>query len=249
MEFFKTVIFLADKFSASFFKGTMMTLAISIIGTLLGFLIGFLVGIVQSAPSNKDKITLKTILLQVIKAICGLYVFLFRGTPMIVQAMVVYYGSLQGLGINLSPFTAGVIVVSLITGAYMSENVRGGILSIETGQIEGAKALGMTHFTTMISVVLPQVFRNLIPQMCNMYIGNIKDTSVLNIISITELFFVARSIAGTYYTYFEAFTIIAIIYLLLTTIFNALFKLLENALKGKDNYQLAMEYMDDGKTA
>ena len=157
---------------------------------------------------------------------------------MIVQAMVIYYGSLQAFNIDLNSFTAAIIVVSLNTGAYMAETVRGGIQSVDPGQQEGAKALGMSHMLTMITIVLPQTFRNILPQMGNNFIANIKDTSVLNIISVTELFFTTKTVAGSYYKYFEAYTITAVIYLALTIVFNLLFKLLEKYSAPKSGYEM-----------
>lgn len=134
--------------------------------------------------------------------------------------------------------TAAVIVVSLNTGAYMAETVRGGICSIDPGQAEGAKALGMSHVVTMMTVILPQAFRNILPQMGNNFITNIKDTSVLNIISVSELFFTTKTVAGSYYKYFEAYTITAVIYLVLTVVFNFLFGLLEKWCAPEKEYAL-----------
>ena len=124
----------------------------------------------------------------------------------------------------------------------MAETVRGGILSIDPGQHEGAKALGMSHFTTMFSVILPQAFRNIIPEMGNLFITNLKMTSVLNVIGIAELYFVTKTAANVYYCYFEAFTLTGLIYLVLCIIFSRLLKLLEKKMAGKTDYELAMEY-------
>ena len=110
------------------------------------------------------------------------YVEFFRGTPMMVQAMFIYYGSAYLFNINMSMWFAAFFVVSINTGAYMAETVRGGILSIDEGQTEAAKAIGMTHVQTMMSVILPQALRNIMPQIGNNLIINIKDTCVLSII-------------------------------------------------------------------
>ena len=144
------------------------------------------------------------------------YVELFRGTPMIVQAMVVYYGAMSMFNIDMSPMFAGFLVVSINTGAYMAETVRGGIESIDPGQREAAVAIGMDHFQTMRCVILPQALRNIMPQIGNNLIINIKDTSVLNVISVTELYFASKSAAGVYYRYFEIFFITCVIYFIMT---------------------------------
>ena len=120
----------------------------------------------------------------------------------------------------------------------MAESVRGGIISVDPGQMEGAKAIGMTHFQAMTNVILPQAFRNIIPQIGNNFIINIKDTSVLSIISIVDLFFVHKSVAGALYTYFESATIVMVIYLTMTLISSRLLSLWERALDGAQNFEL-----------
>lgn len=238
------ILRLLKEFGGLYLEGTKITLLVSIFGTFLGFVLGFVTGMVRSTPVTKGDYSMKALLYRLLVKVSDLYLLLFRGTPLIVQAMVIYYGSLQALHLDLSSFSAAVLVLTLNTGAYMAETVRGGILSVDPGQMEGAKALGMTHLTTMVTVVLPQAFRNIIPQMGNTFIANIKDTSVLNIISVTELFFTTKTVAGTYYKYFEAYTITALIYLVLTVFFNFLFKLLEDHMEIKNSYELATEYLE-----
>ena len=157
---------------------------------------------------------------------------------MIVQAVFIYYGLLQVFGIKMGMWTAGFFIVSINTGAYMAETVRGGIVSIDPGQTEGAKAIGMTHVQTMTSVILPQAIRNIIPQIGNNFIINIKDTSVLSVISITDLFFVHKSVVGALYTYFESAVIVMIIYLSMTLLASYLLRAWEKALDGPQNYDL-----------
>ena len=135
---------------------------------------------------------------------------------MIVQSMVIYYGTAQAFGINLDRTLAAIFIVSINTGAYMTEIVRGGILAVDKGQFEAATALGMTHNQTMRKVVLPQVVRNILPATGNEFVINIKDTSVLNVISVVELYFSGNTVATQTYQYFQTFTIIAVIYFVLT---------------------------------
>jgi len=170
----------------------------------------------------------------------------FRGTPMIVQAMVVYYGSMSLFNIDMSAMFAGFLVVSINTGAYMAETVRGGINSIDPGQTEAATAIGMNHLQTMRSVILPQALRNIMPQIGNNLIINIKDTSVLNVISVTELYFSSKSAAGVYYKYFEVFFITCTIYFIMTFTVSRLLRWVEGRMAGPRDYQLvAYDPMQD----
>ena len=187
----------------NFLRGAGMTLLISIVGTLIGSLIGLIIGVIRTIPVPEKGG--KRIFLKVINGILSAYIEFFRGTPMIVQAMVIYYGSALAFGIDVNKIVAGLFIVSINTGAYMAEIVRGGIVSIDKGQFEAAQAIGMNHFQTMINVVLPQVVRNILPATGNEFVINIKDTSVLNVISVSELFFQTKSIAGNNFRYFENF--------------------------------------------
>lgn len=176
--------------------------------------------------------------MRIVRGILRAYVEIFRGTPMIVQAVFIYYGSFY-LGQGLSYWSAGILVVSINTGAYMAETVRGGHCSIDPGQTEGAKAIGMTHVQAMVSVILPQALRNIIPQIGNNFIINIKDTSVLSVITFTDLFFVHKSVAGSTYLYFPSATITMLIYLTMTLIASILLRKWEAYLDGAENYDLA----------
>ena len=220
-----------------FVKGTLITILISLVGTLIGLLIGMFIGIVKTIPEGNNP--LLNGLLSIVKWLLNIYVQVLRGTPMIVQSMLFYYGLQQFAGIDLQPLTAAFIVVSINTGAYMAEVVRGGINSIDKGQFEACSALGMSHFQTMRHVVLPQAFRNIIPSVGNEFIVNIKDTSVLNVISVNELFFTTKSIAGANLKYFQTYLITSFIYLMLTLSIAGLLHLLEKKLRGSENYELA----------
>ena len=172
-DFFGWVIFLIQKYGSLFVKGAVYTLILAIIGTLAGCIIGFLVGIIREIEIQEESNKAYKFSIKFIQLILTCYVEFFRGTPMIVQAMVIYYGAMEAFNIDMSPFTAGLFVVSINTGAYMAETVRGGIESVDVGQTEGAKAIGMTHFQTMLYVILPQTLRNIMPQIGNNLIINI----------------------------------------------------------------------------
>ncbi|MDU4959342.1 MAG: amino acid ABC transporter permease [Sporomusaceae bacterium] len=238
VTFFEWVYFLLQQYGVLFVKGAAVTLLLAVAGTAIGCAIGLVVGILQTIPANPKDNWLKRSLNRCVRAVLAAYVELFRGTPMIVQAMVVYYGSMQLYDIDMSPLFAGFLVVSVNTGAYMAETVRGGILSIDAGQKEAAKAIGMNHFQLMAYVILPQALRNIMPQIGNNLIINIKDTSVLNVISVTELYFLSKSAAGAYYRYFEVFFITCAIYFIMTFTVSRLLLWIEKRMDGPDNYAL-----------
>ena len=177
--------------------------------------------------------------LWVIKLIMNAYVEFFRGTPMMAQAMFIYYGMLPLLGLNLSMWQAAYFILSINTGAYMAETVRGGILSIDPGQTEGAKAIGMTHVQTMLYVILPQALRNIMPQIGNNLIINIKDSCVLSVIGVAELLYKTKSAAGALYMNFETYTITMIVYFIMTFTCSRILRWLDNRMDGSDNYDLA----------
>ena len=196
------------------FRGARVTIYISLLGTVIGTVIGLLIGLIRTIPKGKNKV--ENGVLRLVNTILSIYIEVFRGTPMIVQSMVIFYGSKQAFGIDMDPIGAGLFIVSINTGAYMAEIVRGGILSIDKGQFEAAQAIGMTHVQTMFNVVLPQVVRNILPATGNEFVINIKDTSVLNVIQVTELFFQTKTISGMNYKYFETFFITSVMYLIMT---------------------------------
>lgn len=243
---YEWVAFLAKKYFNMFLSGTWITLYVAIIGTIIGFLLGFLIGVIEDVQINREDNIFKKIIIKLVKIIFAVYVEVFRDTPMIVQAMVIYYG-IRLAGGSISPIPAGILVTFLNTGAYMAETVRAGIKSIDVGQREGALALGMSPLKAMVVVIIPQALRNIIPEMANMFLTNLKMTSVLNVIGVSELFLVAKTTGAIYYRYFEAYLLIAVIFFVLCFIFNRLFLVLEKKLAAKKDYVLAVEYMDDGQ--
>ncbi len=236
-DFWGWVVYLLQQYGPSFLRGAGTTMLIAVISTAVGCLIGFGVGIVQTTPADKAH-PVKYILMKLVRFLLDAYVEIFRGTPMMVQAMFIYYGLAQLFNIHLGTMEAALFIVSINTGAYMAETVRGGILSIDPGQTEGAKAIGMTHVQTMNAVILPQALRNIMPQIGNNLIINIKDTCVLSVIGTVELFFATKSVAGAMYTYFEAFTIAMVIYFVLTFSCSRLLRLWESRMDGPDSYEL-----------
>ena len=231
-----------SKYGSSYMNGAKNTLVLALVATLIGCIIGFICGILQTIPHAKTDHPVKRFFLALIRAIVRIYVEVFRGTPMVLQAVFVYYG-LPYFTNQQVQFTnvwmAAILVVSINTGAYMAETVRGGILSIDPGQTEGAKAIGMNHFQTMLYVILPQALRNIMPQIGNNFIINVKDTSVMFIISFTDFFAVHRGVVGATYLYFPSAALEMLGYLCMTLIASLLLRMWEKKLDGDDSYALA----------
>ena len=238
-SFIGKVIYLAEHYGPAYLSGAKLTMLIALIGTAFGCLIGFFCGIIQTIPVSKTDSIFKRAVVKTAKLILNVYVEFFRGTPMMVQAMLFYYGLIQYSAYRPTTTFAGIVVVSINTGAYMAETMRGGIFSVDRGQTEGAKAIGMTHLQTMLYVILPQAIRNIMPQIGNNLIINIKDTSVLTIISVCELMYQGKAVAGTYYTMFESMTIVSLIYLTLTFTCSRLLRLMEKRIDGAESFDLA----------
>ena len=223
------------KYHQMIFKGIGYTMLVSIIGTIIGLVIGLLIGVFRTMPTPKNKFL--RVLKKAADWILSAYVEIFRGTPMMVQAMVIFWGlALINNGVTLNVVFAGLFIVSINTGAYMAEIVRGGIISVSKGQFEGAHAIGMTHAQTMFYVVIPQVLRNILPSVANEFVINIKDTSVLNVIGFTELYFVAYTINSINYQTFATYLLVAIIYFVLTFTITRILRLIEKKMDGKKNY-------------
>ena len=234
--FFGWVVFFNQKYGTFFLKGAGTTLLIASISTLIGFALGLCVAMVRTIPINENDSKVRKTFLKIAQGILVAYIEIFRGTPMIVQSMVIYYGSAELWGVDMSPLTAALFIVSINTGAYMAEIARGGIISIDKGQYEAAQSIGMTHWQTMYSIIIPQAVRNILPSIGNEFVVNIKDTSVLNVISVSELFFMSKSAAGTYMRYFEVFFITCVIYFVLTFSITRILLLVEKKLDGPDNF-------------
>ena len=225
----------------NYLSGMGRTLMLAIVATAIGCVIGLACGILQTIPHSKTDHIAKRLLLGLIRVILRAYIEVFRGTPMILQAVFIFYG-LPYFTSNTVRFdniwTVSILVVSINTGAYMAESVRGGILSVDPGQTEGAKAIGMTHFQTMISVILPQALRNIMPQIGNNFIINIKDTSVMFIIGFTDFFAAHKAVAGATFTYFPSAAIEMAGYLTMTLIASFLLRWVEKRMDGSDSYEL-----------
>ena len=236
------IVLLLTNYWPLYLNGVKNTLILALVATAIGFVIGLVCGILNTIPYAKTDRWIKRFFLKLIRVLVRIYVEVFRGTPMVLQAVFIVYG-LPYFTNNALRFdniwAAAILIVSINTGAYMAESVRGGIMCIDPGQTEGAKAIGMTHVQTMTSVILPQALRNIMPQIGNNFIINVKDTSVMFIMSFTEFFAAHRYIVGLNNKYFPSATIEMVGYLTMTLIASALLRLLEQQLDGGDSYELA----------
>ena len=225
MSFAKCIEILS-KYYLSFLLGIRTTLIVAISGTLFGLMIGLLVGGFRAIRLDKTASGAKKTVKKLLDIIGRIYIEVFRGTPMMVQAVFIYYLVYTNL-VRWDKMTAAIFVISINTGAYMAEIVRSGIQAIDPGQNEAARSLGMSSMQTMMDVILPQAIRNAFPAIGNELIVNIKDSSVLMIISITELMFQSNSIAGTTYRFTETYFLTAAIYLILTGLSSIILGMIE----------------------
>ena len=221
-----------EAYGPRYLAGVQNTLILAVAATAIGCLIGLICGILNTIPYTRQDPLPKRFLLRLIRVVVRVYVEIFRGSPMMLQAVFIYYGlpyftynSVQFSGYS-GIWAASILIVSINTGAYMAESVRGGILSIDPGQTEGARAIGMTHVQTMTGVILPQALRN------------IKDSSVMFIIGFTEFFAQHRNIVGVNNLYFPSAAIEMIGYLTMTLIASFLLRLVERLMDGASDYEL-----------
>lgn len=235
MSFFRDVLNIITKYYPQLLAGVGNTMLIALTGTVAGLVIGLLTGIVRTTAPSKNPVL--RVLQKILNAIIAVYVEVFRGTPMMVQSMVIYWGYAYATGGSTLPLVpSGILIVSINTGAYMAEIVRGGIISVDRGQFEGAMSIGMTHSQTMFKVIIPQVMRNILPSVSNEFVINIKDTSVLNVIGVTELYYFAGIIKRQSFETFQTYLVVCVLYFILTFTVTRLLRFVERKLDGNDSY-------------
>lgn len=235
MEFLNDVWTILKTYYPQLLAGVGNTLLLALTGTIAGLLIGLLTGIVRTTPLSRHGFL--RFLQKLLNGIIAVYVEIFRGTPMMVQAMVIYWGyAFATGGKTLALIPSGILIVSINTGAYMAEIVRGGILSIDKGQFEGAMSIGLTHSQTMLRIILPQVLRNILPSVSNEFVINVKDTSVLNVIGVTELYYFAGIIKRQNFQTFQTYLVICVLYFIMTFAITRLLRFCERKLEGKEHY-------------
>ena len=214
-----------------FTHGVMITILFALVGTGVGFLIGLVIGGIRAIDIKETDKPFIIFIKKISHLLSGFYIFTLRGTPMMIQAIFFYY-FFRDL-FHWSMFVAGLCIISVNTGAYMAEIIRSGIQSIDKGQKEAAMSLGMNDFKTLIYIILPQAIKNSFPSIGNQLIVNIKDSSMLNVLTITELFFQTVSIAGSTYQTVETYFISALLYLILTSLAYLLLNYFEKKMGSK----------------
>lgn len=232
------IIQILTKYAPSLLLGVRTTMIIALIGTGCGFILGLVVGGIKAIHLDLTSSKASRIFKKIIDFIITVYITIFRGTPMMVQAVFIYYALLDI--IHWNNFTAACFVITVNTGAYMAEIIRSGIQAVDIGQTEAARSLGMSNAQTMFSVVLPQAIKNAFPAIGNELIVNIKDSSVLMIISITELMFQSKSIAGSTFQFTTVYFIEAMMYLILTSVCALILNLIEKKLNNDTTVSLPM---------
>ena len=201
-------------------EGLENTLIISIVGLLIGILIGTLIATVRVVPKYKR-------LPRVLNAICTFYVELFRGTPMVVQLLIFYYVLLPLLGIKMTGVEVSIWVFGLNSGAYISEIMRSGIQSVDPGQMEAGRAVGLSFATTMRHIVIPQAIKNILPTLGNEFIALIKETSVVSFVGAADLYVAFNYIGSNSYEFMVPYLVMAIIYIVLVLLISLMIRLME----------------------
>lgn len=205
-------------------NGLLTTVKIAVVGLLIGILIGTLIAVIRVMPKYKW-------FPKFLDKICDVYVAFFRGTPMVVQLLIGWFGIVVGASLNINRELAAMIIFGLNSGAYVSEIMRSGINSVDVGQMEAGRAVGLSFWTTMIRIVIPQALKNVLPTIGNEFITLTKETSVLSFIAIVDVTRALQNIADASYSYMISYIVLAIIYIILIAIITVIFKLIERRLK------------------
>lgn len=203
--------------------GLTNTALIAVFGLLIGFLLGSVIAVVKLIPTNNIFIT-------ILKKICDGYVAIFRGTPIVVQLLLLHFAVFPAIGLNLSEVAEASLIFGFNSAAYISEIMRGGINSVDKGQMEAGRSLGFSYTTTMVRIVIPQAFKNILPTLGNEFISLIKETSVLSLIAVTDLTKSFKAIAESTYEYFIPYIMLAVSYFVIVYVISLLVKLLERRL-------------------
>ncbi len=208
-------------------EGLQNTVMIAVLGLMIGIVIGTVIAAIRVIPKYK-------VLPRILNGFCSFYVGLFRGTPIVVQLLVFYYVMLPLMGIRISGLQVAILVFGLNSGAYISEIMRGGILSVDVGQMEAGRAVGLGYWTTMLRIVIPQAVKNILPTMGNEFIALIKETSVVSFVGAADLYVAFNYIGSNSYEFMVPYLVMAIIYIILVLIISAGIKIMERSLRKSD---------------
>ena len=223
----------SEYFRKLLLDGLINTIKVAVVGLVIGILIGTVIAIVKVAPKYKR-------INRILDKICSVYVAIFRGTPMVVQLLLAYYVILPSMEIKgVNALTVGIVVFGMNSGAYVSEIMRGGLNSVDKGQMEAGRALGLSYNTTMIKVVIPQAIKNILPTLGNEFITLIKETSVLSFITVYDLYTALSTIGSKNYEKMVPYLVMALIYIILVLLITLLVKILENTFAKSDKNRVA----------
>lgn len=208
-------------------EGLENTLIIAVLGLIIGTLIGILIASVRVMPKYK-------LFPRILNGFCSFYVGLFRGTPMVVQLLLFYYVLLPLIGVRMTSVQVSILVFGLNSGAYISEMMRAGIMSVDPGQMEAGRAVGLSFFTTMVKIVIPQAIKNILPTLGNEFIALIKETSVVSFVGAADLYVAFNYIGSNSYEFMVPYLVMAIIYIVIVLIISLGIKLMERSLRKSD---------------
>ena len=220
-------IFLEEGGYVKVLEGLQNTLLIAVAGLLIGILIGTVIATVRVLPKYK-------VLPRVLNGICSFYVALFRGTPIVVQLLVFYYVLLPIIGWKITGVQVSMLVFGLNSGAYISEIMRSGIQSVDTGQMGAGRAVGLSFGVSMMKIVIPQAVKNILPTLGNEFISLIKETSVVSFVGAADLYVAFNYIGSNSYEFMVPYLVMALIYIVLVLFISLLVKLMERSLKKSD---------------
>ncbi len=220
-------IFIEQNGYTKVLEGLQNTLTIAIIGLIIGIVIGTLIATVRVIPKYK-------VLPRILNGICSFYVGLFRGTPIVVQLLIFYYVLFPIMGVKMTGVEVSMLVFGLNSGAYISEIMRSGIQSVDPGQMEGGRSVGLSFGTTMLKIVIPQAIKNILPTLGNEFIALIKETSVVSFVGAADLYKAFNVIGSNTYEFMVPYIVMALIYIVLVLIISAAIKLMERSLKKSD---------------
>ena len=218
----------SEYFRKLLWDGFVNTIKVAVLGLIIGILIGTVIAIIKVAPKYK-------LINRILDKLCSVYVAIFRGTPMVVQLLLAYYVLLPALEVeNVNSLVVGIVVFGMNSGAYVSEIMRGGLNSVDKGQMEAGRALGLSYSTTMVKVVIPQAIKNILPTLGNEFITLIKETSVLSFITVYDLYTALSTIGSKNYEKMVPYLVMAVIYIVLVLLITLLVKILENIFAKSD---------------
>jgi len=207
--------------------GLQNTILIAVVGLLIGIVIGTFIATIRVLPKYKT-------LPKVLNGLCSLYVGLFRGTPIVVQLLVFYYVMLPLIGIKMAAVTVAIWVFGMNSGAYISEIMRSGIMSVDIGQMEGGRAVGLSYGVAMRKIVIPQAVKNILPTLGNEFIALIKETSVVSFVGATDLYVAFNYIGSNSYEFMVPYLVMALIYIVIVFAISILIKIMERSLRKSD---------------